>query len=77
MEVDESSLTGEAAPIGKDAERDLMLYASTKVLKGEGTVLVTAVGTYTQQGMIFRLMMSQGDDVEAGISPISQCTLVM
>lgn len=67
MEVDESSLTGEAVPIKKHAEGDLMLYAGTNVIKGGGTMLVTAVGTYTQHGMIFQLMAQNDDDAEKHI----------
>lgn len=67
MEVDESCLTGEAVPIKKHAEGDLMLYAGTNVIKGGGTMLVTAVGTYTQQRMIFQLMAQNDDDVEKHI----------
>jgi len=66
VEVDESSLTGEAVPIKKHAEGDLMLYAGTDVIKGGGTMLVTAVGTYTQQRMVIQLM-AQNDDVEKHI----------
>lgn len=64
VEVDESCLTGEAVPIKKHAEGDLMLYAGTNVIKGGGTMLVTAVGTYTQQRMIFQLVAQNDDDVE-------------
>ena len=70
MKVDESSLTGEAALVKKHVDSDPMLYAGTQVMEGGGTMLVTAVGASSQQGMIFKLMMAQKDD-EAGISPVN------
>ena len=62
VRVDESSLTGEAALVKKHPDRDCMLYAGTQVMEGGGTMLVTAVGASSQQGMIFKLMMAQSDD---------------
>ena len=69
MKVDESSLTGEAALVKKHIDSDPMLYAGTQVMEGEGTMLVTAVGVHSQQGMIFKLMMAQKED-DAGMSLI-------
>ncbi len=57
VEVDESSLTGESLPVGKQveatpaapvAERACMLYAATTVVTGTATAIVTAVGAHTQ-----------------------------
>ncbi|MCL2103682.1 MAG: calcium-translocating P-type ATPase, PMCA-type, partial [Kiritimatiellaeota bacterium] len=62
--ADESALTGESAPVEKDAERVLtdertplaervnMLYAGTYVTGGFGKLLVTAVGDATEFGKI-------------------------
>ena len=74
VKVDESSLTGEAALVKKHIDSDPMLYAGTQVMEGEGTMLVTAVGVHSQQGMIFKLMMAQKED-DAGMSLIGfSCT---
>jgi cation-transporting P-type ATPase I len=59
VEVDESSLTGESLPVGKDpsptpgaplAERSCMLFEGTIVLTGTATAVVTAVGAGTEAG---------------------------
>ncbi len=39
-----------------------MLLTGTQVMEGEGTMLVTAVGEYSQQGIIFKLMTNREDD---------------
>ena len=57
VKVDESSLTGEAELVKKHPDRDSMLYAGTQVMEGGGTMLVTAVGVSSQQGIIFKLMI--------------------
>jgi len=59
VKVDESSLTGEAELVKKKVDSDPMLLAGTQVMEGGGTMLVTAVGTSSQQGIIFTLMTSQ------------------
>ncbi|MBY6241633.1 HAD-IC family P-type ATPase [Methylosinus sp. Sm6] len=67
--VDESSLTGEAAPVQKEAERVLrpdtvlperrnMLYRGTAVTGGCATALVTATGATTEIGRVERLLGS-------------------
>ncbi len=63
LSVDESSLTGESLPVEKAAvasvnpvtplaERQNMVYASTLVTRGKGTVLVVATGMDTEIGRI-------------------------
>ncbi len=65
VRVDEASLTGEADQVKKKVDADPMLLAGTQVMEGEGTMLVTAVGPYSQQGIIFKLMINRED--EAGV----------
>lgn len=65
IRVDEASLTGEAALVKKKVGVDPMLLAGTQVMEGGGTMLVTAVGPYSQQGIIFQLMTNRED--EAGL----------
>uniref|UniRef100_UPI003899AC4A cation-translocating P-type ATPase n=1 Tax=Mycobacterium sp. HUMS_1102779 TaxID=3383487 RepID=UPI003899AC4A len=57
VEVDESTLTGESLPVGKQtdptpgaplAERTCMLYADTTVVAGTAVAVVTAVGSRTE-----------------------------
>ena len=66
LEVDESLLTGESLPVGKDAravapeallaERTCTLYAGTGVTRGSATALVVATGAATEQGRIAELV---------------------
>lgn len=65
VKVDESSLTGEGDLAKKGIERDRMLYAGTQVMEGGGSMLVTGVGPYSQQGQIFQLL-SQRSEEDAG-----------
>lgn len=60
--MDEASLTGEAELVKKKVGVDPMLLAGTQVMEGGGTMLVTAVGPYSQQGIIFKLMTNREDD---------------
>jgi Ca2+-transporting ATPase len=71
LQVNESTLTGESAPVWKDAdarsrpdtplaERANMLYLGTTVLSGSGVALVTATGPSTELGRIGRLVAASG-----------------
>ena len=62
VRVDEASLTGEADLVKKRIDADPMMLAGTQVMEGEGTMLVIAVGPYSQQGLIFQLMTNQQDE---------------
>ena len=66
MRVDESNLTGESDLVAKNNDRDPVLLAGTRVMEGEGTILVTAVGPHSQQGIIETLLSQQPED-EKGI----------
>ena len=52
MEVDESSLTGEPVAIKKDSDKVPWMIGGTKVVKGNCTFVVMAVGPYTTVGRI-------------------------
>lgn len=65
--MDESNLTGESQAVGKDAVRCPALFSGSKVLEGLGRMLVTAVGTHSQQGMIMALTTGQGDEDSLGL----------
>ena len=66
LEVDESMLTGESVPVGKDSapadadaalgDRRSLAFAGTAVTRGRGTALVVATGDATEAGQIARLV---------------------
>ncbi|HEX8036088.1 MAG TPA: cation-transporting P-type ATPase [Ktedonobacterales bacterium] len=66
LAADESPLTGESAPVDKDAqavvdvgaalaERTTMVYAGTTLMRGQGEAVVVATGLATEMGHIARL----------------------
>ncbi|MEZ4441490.1 MAG: cation-translocating P-type ATPase [Polyangiaceae bacterium] len=72
LATEESALTGESVPTGKDAmahvERDAplgdrvtMVYTGTIVVRGRGRALVTATGTRTELGKIGAMIASIAD----------------
>ena len=65
--MDESNLTGEPDLIAKNNDRDPILLAGTRVMEGEGTILVSAVGPHSQQGIIVTLMSQQPEEEQKGI----------
>src|SRR5207302_1945912 len=63
LAADESPLTGESAPVDKDAqavvdvgaalaERPTMVYAGTTLTRGQGEAVVVATGLATEMGHI-------------------------
>jgi P-type Ca2+ transporter type 2C len=66
VKVDESTLTGEAQPVGKSgqaiaadtdlADRSSMIYAGTPVIAGDATAIVVATGSHSQLGAIGKLV---------------------
>jgi Ca2+-transporting ATPase len=79
LEVQESSLTGEAQPVGKapDAEVDervplgdrvTAVFMNTMVTRGRGEVLVTATGMHTETGRIAGLLR----EAEPGPTPLQR-----
>jgi Ca2+-transporting ATPase len=68
-ETQEAALTGESAPIAKDAntlpgpdvalgDRSNMLFQNTSVTRGTATVVITATGMSTQMGQIATMLSS-------------------
>jgi calcium-translocating P-type ATPase len=65
VSADEAPLTGESVPVEKStapvalatplAERSAMVFAGTAITRGQGRVLVTAIGPATEMGRIARL----------------------
>jgi Ca2+-transporting ATPase len=79
LEVAESALTGESAPVAKNADavtdpdtalgdRSSMLFQNTSVTRGTATMIVTATGSATQMGTIAGLLGS----VQVAQSPLQR-----
>jgi len=73
LEIDESALTGESAPVPKDlaviekadtplADRTDMAYMNTSVTRGSAELLVTATGMSTEVGHISGLLQATEDE---------------
>jgi len=69
LETQEAALTGESAPIGKDAgtlagtdvglgDRSNMVFQNTAVTRGTATTVVTATGMETEMGQIATMLTS-------------------
>jgi P-type Ca2+ transporter type 2C len=69
LEVQEAALTGESAPVAKDAavladedvplgDRSNMLYLNTSVTRGTAALVVTGTGMHTQMGQIATMLTS-------------------
>lgn len=73
LQADESALTGESLPVGKQAgaglpgetvlaERSNLLFTGTLLTGGHGRAVVVAVGMDTEVGKIAGLLLHQGDE---------------
>lgn len=58
--VDESQLTGEADDVVKDPVDDPRMLSGSKVVEGDGLMVVTSVGVHSQAGMIFSALQQKG-----------------
>ena len=69
LEAQEAALTGESAPVAKDAnvldapevalgDRSNMLFQNTAVTRGTATMVITATGMQTQMGQIATMLTS-------------------
>ena len=57
--VDESHLTGEPDDVYKDTRSAAAALSGSKVVQGQGRMLVTAVGLNSQQGLILGSITGQ------------------
>ena len=72
LEIDESALTGESAPVPKDTEpvaadaalgdRVNLAFMNTQVTRGAGTLVVTATGMATEVGHISGMLAATQDE---------------
>jgi len=63
LKIEESALTGESVPVGKDIRKENKAYMSTNVTYGRGEGIVTAIGMDTEIGKIAGML--QGTKEEA------------
>jgi Ca2+-transporting ATPase len=78
MQVDESMLTGESAPVDKSTlplppetplvERSNLLFRGTSVVRGSGEGVVTATGMATELGRIAKLV----EEAEEEVTPLEK-----
>ena len=71
LAVDESMLTGESVPVAKlpvDGGETLRVFSGTLVVRGRGTVEVTAIGEATELGRIGKSLA----DTVSGVSPLQR-----
>jgi len=72
LATEESALTGESVPVGKDAQavvaedaplgdRVTMLFLGTNVVRGKGRAVVVSTGTKTELGKLSLLMSEAGE----------------
>jgi len=89
LRADESSLTGEAQPVGKDersvtadadlAERTSMVHAGTAIVAGEARAVVVATGAHSELGVLGRLVESTGEPptpLQLALSQLARAALV-
>ena len=78
--VDESALTGESEDVVKTAGKAPFLRSGSKVLEGQGRLLVTAVGTNSQQGQIFGALNAPSDGMRSQFAcnpQVHQMTIIV
>ena len=89
LRADESTLTGEAEPVGKSeqpvpattglAGRSSLLHAGTAVVAGEGRAVVVATGAATELGRLGRLVAQTREPptpLQAAMSQLARAVLV-
>ena len=62
IKTNESAMTGEPIDITKNAQKDPFFLSGTTVSEGSGLVLVVAVGTSSQWGVILKGLMQEPDE---------------
>ncbi|EDQ88754.1 uncharacterized protein MONBRDRAFT_8804 [Monosiga brevicollis MX1] len=62
IKCDESALTGESLDVPKSLEEDPWLLSGTSVKQGSGTMIVTCVGLFSEEGIIQKLITGVGEE---------------
>lgn len=62
IECDEAALTGEAEAIHKNLTKDPFILSGTSISRGQGIILVTGVGLFSEEGIIQSLVTGAGED---------------
>lgn len=88
LEVEESSLTGESSPVSKTVEpiitRDValgdrrnMLFMNTNATRGQGEIVVTAIGMSTEVGGIAESLETTEEIITPLTKQINQLTVIV
>jgi P-type Ca2+ transporter type 2C len=91
LDIDESALTGESAPVSKSTDavpdpdaapgdRTCMAHTGTAVVGGRGRFIVTTTGTATEMGRIGTLLRdvdARGTPLEAKLTQLSRALLLI
>lgn len=72
LRIDESSMTGETDLIKKNTHEDPFLLSGCKVQEGFGTMIVTAVGKYSQWGKLMKALVKKKSKGEDSRTPLEQ-----
>ncbi len=75
--VDESALTGESEDVIKNTNSDRFLRSGSRVLEGQGRLLVTAVGSNSQQGQIFGSLTDPTDSLRCSPLQLQRSTFMV
>lgn len=72
LKIDESAMTGETDLIKKSASQDPFLLSGCKAQEGVGTMIITAVGKFSQWGKLMKALASKKKKGEDTRTPLEQ-----
>jgi Ca2+ transporting ATPase len=71
IQTDESALTGESHDIRKSLDENPWLLSGTAVKQGSGTMIVTCVGLFSEEGIIQKLITGVGHEESARLEELA------
>ena len=71
---DESALTGESDEVKKSVAEAPFMLSGTAVMRGTGTMLVTCVGLFSEEGIIQKLITGVGAEETERLNAIHKGT---